>query len=314
MFRGGPSTARTDWVGGFMDECAARGLPVDFVSTHQYATDHCWEGTEYEDAPREVKMNLPRRPHGMDWVWRQVERVRGEVDARQPGTPLIWSEWNSIVGWPWGERDACNNAAHVCGASAAFERWCDGQLFWNLSDIWEEPDLHFEPFSGQMGMCTVDGIPKASARAFELLHRLESGIARVEGAPEGAQRGCIPSISADGSRVTIVLWNQREREGGNDDWRVRVDMGERHIGRNHPEWFVQKDGKPFSPFADRGCEPPWAERCYLDPTRGLRPRLSALPKTVPLGIPLLQDRFSEQPIQVECGNGRPGARRGTAVS
>lgn len=38
------------------------------------------------------------------------------------------------------------------------------------------------------------------------------------------------------------------------------------VGREHPEWFVHKGGKPFSPFAETGCTPPWGDRHYLDPS------------------------------------------------
>lgn len=36
---GGPSTSGSKWVKGFVDHCAAKGLPLDFVSTHQYSGD-----------------------------------------------------------------------------------------------------------------------------------------------------------------------------------------------------------------------------------------------------------------------------------
>ncbi len=41
---------------------------------------------------------------------------------------------------------------------------------------------------------------------------------------------------------------------------------ESKVGREHPEWFVHKNGKPFSPNAEAGCTPPWGDRYYLDPS------------------------------------------------
>jgi len=35
----------------------------------------------------------------------------------------------------------------------------------------------------------------------------------------------------------------------------------------HPDYCVQYDGKPYRPFALVGCESPWGDRAYLDPTR-----------------------------------------------
>ncbi len=97
---GGPATAAAAWVDGFLDGVIQRELPVDFVSTHLYATCNTWEGTEYEDAPREVKMTLPRHARGLDYVWSRIEGVRQEIDARLPGLPLIWGEWNIATAWP----------------------------------------------------------------------------------------------------------------------------------------------------------------------------------------------------------------------
>ncbi len=36
--------------------------------------------------------------------------------------------------------------------------------------------------------------------------------------------------------------------------------------QKHPEYAVQYKGEPFSPFRLTGCEPPWGDRFYLDPT------------------------------------------------
>ena len=219
---GGPSTAQAAWVGDFLDACLRRDMPVDFVGTHHYATDSCFEGTEYENASREVKMNAPRWAKGIDKVTEVIRGVREQIDARIPGLPLIWSEWNVATAWPWQQRECANNAAHVMGVCAALEKYADGQLFWNLSDIWEEPDLHFEPFSGQMGMITADGIPKASARAFELLHRMETKSLAVDGLPGNPRHGCLAAASPDGRRVTLALWNETEHAKPDEPWTVRI--------------------------------------------------------------------------------------------
>lgn len=38
------------------------------------------------------------------------------------------------------------------------------------------------------------------------------------------------------------------------------------VGCEHPEWFVHKNGNPFSPFLETGCTSPWGDRHYLDPS------------------------------------------------
>jgi len=38
------------------------------------------------------------------------------------------------------------------------------------------------------------------------------------------------------------------------------------ILQRHPECAVQYRGEPYSPYKIIGCDPPWGDRCYLDPT------------------------------------------------
>ncbi|MFP4352364.1 MAG: GH39 family glycosyl hydrolase [Puniceicoccaceae bacterium] len=284
---GGPSTARAEWVGDFLEACKQRGMPVDFVGTHHYATDNCFEGTEYENAAREVKIKAPRWAKGIDHVTQVIKGVRNEIDAIYPGLPLIWSEWNLNVGWPWQQRDRANNAAHVMGVCAALEKYADGQLFWNLSDIWEEPDLHFEPFSGQMGMITVDGIPKASARAFELMHHLETGPLAVEGLPENPRHGCLAAASPDGRRVTLALWNEVEHAKPDEPWSLELRPTGLPFSQASLTRIAPGQGSPFEKWQEMG-EPANLDDAGLAELRAaseLRAETLPLPSGTTLEIP-----------------------------
>lgn len=75
-------------------------------------------------------------------------------------------------------------------------------------------------------MYTVDGIPKASARAFELLHKLETCELPFDGLPENPQHGAIGAVSPDCRHVTIALWNEREHAKDDQDWTVVVNAEE----------------------------------------------------------------------------------------
>ncbi|MCC5842997.1 MAG: hypothetical protein JJU05_01970 [Verrucomicrobia bacterium] len=207
---GGPATARAEWVGEFLDFCTAHDVPVDFVSTHIYPSDLAF----LDAAEGEVDLL------GMDFLHQHFARVRKEVDVRFPGMPVYWGEWNSSAGPLAENHDTCENAAVIASALAGMERWADGSLFWNLSDIYEECQFHFSPFHGGYGLLTVDHLPKAAFRAFEFFHRLERDALPVEGAPETAERGVIGSVSEDGGRLSLILWNTCAP----GEWRVTFEV------------------------------------------------------------------------------------------
>jgi xylan 1,4-beta-xylosidase len=194
---GGPATARGEWIGDFLDDCARHDAPVDFISTHLYPSD-----VAFVDAAEGQVALL-----GMDFLHQAFARVHREVEARRPGLPIIWGEWNSSAGPLAENHDTCENAAVVASALAGMERWANGSLFWNLSDIYEECQYHFAPFHGGYGLLTVDDIPKSAYRAFQFFQQLETHHLPIEGLPATAERGALGSVSSDRTRIAVVLWN-----------------------------------------------------------------------------------------------------------
>lgn len=194
---GGPATARGEWIEDFLDDCARHGTPVDFLSTHIYPSDVAF----VDSAAGDVKLL------GLDFLWQNFERVHAAVQARRPGLPIIWGEWNSSAGPLAENHDTCENAAVIASALAGMERWADASLFWNLSDIYEECRYHFAPFHGGYGLLTVDDIPKSAYRAFEFFERLEAHALPIAGLPATAERGALGSVSADRKTLVIVFWN-----------------------------------------------------------------------------------------------------------
>ncbi len=194
---GGPATARGEWIADFLDDCARHQAPVDFVSTHVYPSDVAF----VDSAEGEVKLL------GLDFLHRHFARVHREVQERRPGLPIIWGEWNSSAGPLAENHDTCENAAVISSALAGIERWADGSLFWNLSDIYEECQYHFAPFHGGYGLLTVDDIPKSAFRAFEFFHQMETHSLSIDGQPGSAERGAFGSASADQKRLVVLFWN-----------------------------------------------------------------------------------------------------------
>ena len=174
----------------FIQHCAAKHVPVDFVSTHVYGNDRAKDvfGTN-ENIPRD-KM-----------VCRAVKKVHDQIAASaMPTLPLIWSEFNAS----YFNEPAVTDASYMGPWLANTLRQCDGLVdmmsYWTFSDVFEEQGVVKTPFYGGFGLLAEDGIPKPAFNAFKLLHRL------------GEQRIDVNSDSAlltrkkDGSLV-LAVWN-----------------------------------------------------------------------------------------------------------
>jgi xylan 1,4-beta-xylosidase len=75
--------------------------------------------------------------------------------------------------------------------------------YWCLSDVFEEQGVVKTPFYGGYGLIAERDIPKASFRAFELLHKL--GDTRIDVNSENA----LATRTKDG-HIVVALWNYAE--------------------------------------------------------------------------------------------------------
>jgi xylan 1,4-beta-xylosidase len=190
---GGPATAQAAWVADFIAHCKEKHVPFDFVSTHVYGND----------SSKDVFGNntpIPRR----DMVARAAKKVYDQVQASAaPGTPIIWSEYNST----YMNQQEVTDSAFMGPWLANHIRESDGLVtmmsYWCFSDVFEEQGVVKTPFYGGYGLIAERGIPKAAFRVFELLHKL--GDSRLAVDSENA----LVTKRADGHLV-IALWNYAE--------------------------------------------------------------------------------------------------------
>ncbi|MGJ3242301.1 MAG: GH39 family glycosyl hydrolase [Opitutales bacterium] len=213
---GGPATARAAWVADLLDYCKDNDVPCDFISTHIYPNDVAFvEGAEGET-----------KRLGMDFMVGEIRRVHREVTERRPGLPVFWGEWNSSAGPLVPNHDTCGNAAAAVAGCSAIEAYADGSLWWNLSDVYEEPNYHFAPFHGGYGLFTVDNLIKSAGRGFELLHGLPSHQAAVEGLPDTWERGALFGIDPVTGHGRLILWHCDPPEADNptapESWQCTV--------------------------------------------------------------------------------------------
>jgi xylan 1,4-beta-xylosidase len=190
---GGPATAQAAWVDAFLAHCTTDHVPFDFVSTHVYGNDTAKDvfGTNEK---------IPRR----DMVARSEKKVFDQVKASPaPNTPIIWSEFNAT----YMNQPAVTDSAFMGPWMANDIRESDGLVnmvsYWSFSDVFEEQGVVKTPFYGGYGLIAERDIPKASFRAFELLHKL--GDTRIEVSSENA----LVTKTKDGT-VVLALWNYAE--------------------------------------------------------------------------------------------------------
>ena len=169
---GGPATADNAWIGDFLEFCDGGAVPVDFVSTHHYPTDAFGK-------PGDDTVSQLAQSH------RSVLRDEAaKVHAEARGKPLYYTEWSTSSNPFDPLHDQPYAAAFIIKTVMEVRHLVEGYSYWTFSDIFEENYFASRPFHGGFGLLTVDGVPKPSYRAYELLHRLGDQILPVDGRHE----------------------------------------------------------------------------------------------------------------------------------
>ena len=179
---GGPATSFNKWIPEFLDFCEKTKTPVDFVSTHHYPSDVVlgpmlmkWQGEEISDEDlNKHEMTIEDQKNVQESLWKYVDRgVLTEMDKRTvkkaKGLPVYYTEWNSLAGLP---SDGPFGSSFILKTVMDSLGLVEGYSYWTFTDIFEEDGMPSKPFHGGYGLMTLQGIPKAAYRAFQLLNQL----------------------------------------------------------------------------------------------------------------------------------------------
>ena len=184
---GGPASSDGEWIPELIDFCRTNDVPLDFVSTHNYPTDYV-NGSNHgsmetgaklmealaagggEELEEVIKVMI----EGQKNMWQKIPRGVLKQFAREAyeqaqGLPLYYTEWSSGAGIPSDGPFGASFIAKTCLDNVGLVK---GYSHWTFSDIFEEGGMPHTPFHGGHGLLNLQGIPKASYRAFELLHKL----------------------------------------------------------------------------------------------------------------------------------------------
>jgi xylan 1,4-beta-xylosidase len=191
---GGPSycgfhSAREDRLAVFLDECAVRNLPVDFISAHQYPAKYTGSGDIWHErllGPDQTKQDL---------IW-----FRDLVqNSAFPKAQLSINEWNSTA----RDRDLAHDTAFMAVFLLHNYLSCQNTVhalcYWGASDRFEDHGMSGREFHGGFGMLSVSGLKKPQYYAFQALKALGGRI--IEQGND-----YIVTLASD-DEIVVLLWN-----------------------------------------------------------------------------------------------------------
>lgn len=175
---GGPASASNGWILDFVTFCKDNGVPVDFISTHNYPTSDPLNsiGEESFDIEAILKLDEEERQKALASLMnphydRGVMAIMANKTKKEAGNlPVYYTEWNSAA-FPFMQ-DEPYSAAFVVKTLADNVSLVEGYSFWTFSDIFEESVQQSLPFHGGFGLLNIHGIPKPTYNAFQIMHQL----------------------------------------------------------------------------------------------------------------------------------------------
>ncbi len=162
---GGPATAGSGWIDETLAYCAANGLPLDFISTHSYATS---SGYLDENGSAGTVFSPDRNA-----ITGEVTSVRARMD-RSPfaRSELHYTEWSSSY-TPFDPiHDSYHSAAFILDKIRNIGDAATSMSYWTFTDIFEEAGPRTTPFHGGFGMLNYQDLPKPSYFAYRFLNGL----------------------------------------------------------------------------------------------------------------------------------------------
>lgn len=189
---GGPATAGRGWVPEMIAHAAQTGVPLDFISTHDYGVSG--RGL---DAEGNQQLFLDAAP---DAIYSGVRQVRAQIKASaMPNLPLHYTEWSTSYSPRDPVHDAYISAAYIVSRLKGVEGHADSMSYWTFTDIFEENGPVPTPFHGGFGLINFQGLRKPSFYAYQFMNRL--------GAEELASDDAASWVTRGGGGVQVLFWN-----------------------------------------------------------------------------------------------------------
>ena len=240
---GGPATSNSKWVRSFLEFCEENHVPVDFVSTHQYAGDPLGgvedQGGPDSDAQSEgdksgvadqMKQRFLTLGEALQSVgdktflngFRTIMVDKSEttdlpndvfiknskiVRRQAGGLPVFYSEWNENAIFSAYTNDTRKVAAYDVKTALDVSDHLDGSSIWCFSDIFEELHPFPQEFHGGFGILTQNGVPKPVYHALKMLH--DAGDTRLDLGPDATLGEIGIAAFRNADELQVLLFRQK---------------------------------------------------------------------------------------------------------
>ncbi len=290
---GGPSTSGSKWVTSFVAFCKKNEVPVDFVTTHQYAGDPLGgvesTGDDLEAEKAEGGESWPERMQRMgerlaslsdhsllaglrainpdqtetsEMPNNNFRRNAAAVHKQADGLPLYYTEWNLNAGFGSYTNDTRKAAAYDVKTALDVANDLEGSSIWCFSDIFEELHPFVQEFHGGFGMLSQSGIPKPMYYGMKLL--ADAPDTRLDLGPE-ATDGEIGIAAFEGNKEThVILFRQKMKnlDLAKEEAVIRIELPEK------PESVTlrridEEHGNPLRIFEEMG-RPDYLNRAEVE--------------------------------------------------
>ncbi|HEY8993699.1 MAG TPA: hypothetical protein VIM71_03360 [Lacunisphaera sp.] len=162
---GGPATAGEGWIDEMLAFCAEQHVPLNFISTHSYATqsgyldEHGTMGTVFS----------PDRDAITAGVRRVKDKIRRSSFAQ---AELHYTEWSASYTPADPIHDSYHSAAFILDKMRNIGTTANSMSYWTFTDIFEEAGPRTTPFHGGFGLLNYQNLRKPAYFAYQFLHQL----------------------------------------------------------------------------------------------------------------------------------------------
>ncbi len=214
---GGPSTARAEFIGEFLNYSDRNSCPPDYIIGHCYNNDSASKPLSPFNGPdKDRENNSPNFTSGV---------VKGTYDLLLKNNfkgEIHWNEWG-LSWYPhrW-ERETPNEAAFVIKTMAEVSQLGDYFAYWCLSDIYDQVGFGRETFHGNYGMMSLDGLRKPAWLAHQLLGMMGTEIVEITSENQNEHVGAFISRSEKEIDLLFYAFDINFKLGNTPD-KVKVE-------------------------------------------------------------------------------------------
>ena len=199
---GGPSTARAEYIGEFLEFAQKNDCLPDYIIGHCYNNDSANAPLSPFEGPQEDKEN--KSPNFTTGVVRGVQKLLDEFNYKGE---VHWNEWG--LSWhPYAPvRESANEAAFIVKTMKEVSQLGDYFAYWCLSDIYDQVGYNKEAFAGHYGMINLYGLRKPNYFAHQLLTTMGDRQLPVNGKGLNDSNNSFASKNDSGYQVMIYSFD-----------------------------------------------------------------------------------------------------------